>query len=149
MKVEFDGKMEIKAPLSVIMKYLTDVDFIGASVPDSQNFVKIDDDNFTMDIKVGVGFVSGVFEVKGSITEKTNDHMTYNFEGGGIGSTVRIVLSLDLSEKGKATNIDWKSETELNGLVSGVNEAVLRSVSEKKIKEIVSKVKSNLEKKKK
>ena len=90
--------------------------------------------------------MSGIFNVQGSIPEKTKNHVAYIFQGSGIGSTVKILLSLDLSEKKGSTDIKWHSQTELSGLVGGVSEPVLRKVSEEKINQIVAAVKSSIEK---
>ncbi|MDE1834293.1 MAG: hypothetical protein KGH64_03060 [Candidatus Micrarchaeota archaeon] len=139
--------MQIKAPQDTVLKFLKDTPSIAASIPDSSNFKKIDDKNFSIDLNLSVAGISGTFAVVGAITQATSKHFVYALNGSGIGSTIKIVLTIDISPNGAgSTNISWNSDSDISGLVSGLGEPVLRKLSNEKIDSIIKKVKSRIEK---
>lgn len=147
--IKFDGKIQVNASRDVVFAFIGNPSMVSSCIPDSKNFNQKDDKNFTLDVAVGIGFVSGTFELIGSINKAENNQLTYNIEGAGIGSTVKVILSLDLgADNGVSTEVSWGAELDLTGVVSGVSESILKKVSEEKIAAIIVNVKNSLEGKK-
>ena len=146
MQIKFDGIMEINSPVSAASSFLTNMGAVAKCIPDSDGFVQTDETSFTMKIKVAMGLVGGIFELKGTMLEKRADHVAYNMEGRGIGSSVKIMISFDLKDKdGSATEVPWTSTFDLSGLISGVGSTIIKKVSEEKINQVITNVKANIE----
>lgn len=146
MKIKFEGKAQINAPLDLVMKFLADMKQISSCIPDSQNFKKVGEKNFTADITVRMAGINSVFAITGEMVNHTANHMEYAIDGRGIGSTAKIILHLDINPKDtNTTEIIWHSESDLHGIVNGLSEPILRKVSEDKINEMIARVKASIE----
>jgi carbon monoxide dehydrogenase subunit G len=146
MQIKLDGNMEITAPIASAYGFLTDTQSVSGCIPDTEGFKKIDDKNFTLKAKVGIGMVRGLFDLRGSFVKKEGSAVSYTIEGNGIGSNVKILLDIQLKEKGAgATDMVWDSTFELGGLISGVGASIIKKVSEDKINIIITAIKSHLE----
>lgn len=147
MKMTLSDTVEVNAPIDAVMKFSTNLSEIASCIPTAQNFKQIDDKNFTVDVTVGVAFIRGIFEIRCTLVEQNLEHIVYNIEGAGIGSTIKIMLSLDPNPKSAtSTEVKWTGDSELTGLVTGVSETVLRKVSDDKLKDIIANIKAKLEK---
>jgi carbon monoxide dehydrogenase subunit G len=147
MRFSLSDKIEVEIPIDTVLDFSTNLREVASCIPNMQDFNKIDEKSFTINVTFGVAFVKGIFAVKGTLVEQNPEHILYRIEGEGIGSSMKIMISIDLSRKGPAsTEIAWRSDAELTGLVSGLSESVLRKVSEDNINGIIANFKANLEK---
>jgi carbon monoxide dehydrogenase subunit G len=146
--IKMNGEIQASVSREVVLAFIANPRMVSSCIPDSKNFNQKDEKNFTIDVSVGIGFVSGIFELIGSLNRIGDYQLTYNIEGAGIGSTVKVILLLDLKESTVNTEILWNAELDLSGVVSGVSESILKKVSEEKIDKIIANVKTNLERNK-
>ncbi len=146
MQITLDGNMEISAPSSTTMSFLSNTRDVAACIPDSEGFTDIDGKKFTMKVRVGLGLVRGVFDMKGAIVDRQGNHIAYELNGRGIGSTAKITLALDVTEKAPGvTSAAWSSTFDLSGLISGVGAGIIKKVSDSKIEEIIINLKAHIE----
>ncbi len=146
MQIDLDGNIEISAEPTATMNFLSNTREVASCIPDSEGFAEIDSKNFNLKVKVGIGMVRGLFDMKGAIVDQQSNHIAYELDGRGIGSTAKIKLALDISEKSPGTtSAIWSSTFELSGLISGVGAGIIRKVSDSKIEQIIINLKSNIE----
>lgn len=144
MDIHFGDKIEIKAQIEKVRSLATNMKEVSECIPDLQDFMQADEKNFTMKIKAGIAFVQGVFSIKGSMNAQGNS-INYLMEGKGIGSTVRINLSVKISSTGQSTYAAWEADASIGGIAGGVSEGVIMKISEDKIGEIIENVRKKLE----
>ena len=146
MKMTISGITEIGVPIDSALKFSNNLREIAMCVPTAQDFNQIDDKNFTITITVGIAVMKGMFKVKTTLVEQTQNRLVYSMDGHGIGSTLKETLTLDLNSKSATTTeVSWNADMELHGLVSGVSEPVLRKISGDRISETIANIKSKLE----
>lgn len=147
MKLTLADKVGINTTTDSILRFSTNLSDIASCIPTAQDFKQIDSKNFTINVTVGVAFIRGIFNIKVTLTEQSTSSIVYNIEGGGIGSNVKLKLTLSPTQKSPSkAEVAWSADMEMSGLISGVSESVIRKVSEDKLEEIISNVKSKLEK---
>ncbi|MDE1860535.1 MAG: SRPBCC family protein [Candidatus Micrarchaeota archaeon] len=147
MRISLSGNAAMNAPVDKTFKFATTISQVGVCIPNVQDFKQLDGKNFTMNVVTGVAFIKGTFAVKGALTEQGENHVAYSVEWKGVGSTIKVNLSFNMSPKINGyTDVAWTADAEMSGLISGVSESVLRKVTEEKIEEIVANVKARLEK---
>lgn len=146
MRIQSDGSVVLGAEIATVRSFVLNPEEVFSCIPDASNFAKTGDRQFTINMGVGISVVKGTIRMDGSIAETGNDQVTYTFQGKGLGSTVKMSLSIKLSGSGSSTSIDWKSDAEFTGIISGVSESIIRKATDEKVSEIISKVKEKIEK---
>lgn len=149
MEIDDSGKIALAAAPSAAMAFITDVDSVIACIPEVVASRRIDDRNFNLTVKVGLSLISGDFDMKCTVADKGKNYAVYKISGGGMGSTVNILLSLSVKARGKSkSELEWRYESSFGGIVSGVGDSIIRKVTEDYIGRIVKNLKKALEKKK-
>ena len=146
MRIQSNGSVSLGAEISTVRSFVLNPEEVFSCIPDASNFAKTGDQKFAVNISVGISVVKGTIKMDGAIARTGNDEVTYAFQGRGLGSTVKMSLSIKLSSSGSSTLIDWKSDAEFTGIISGVSESIIRKVTDEKVSEIISKVKEKIEK---
>ncbi|MCL5090103.1 MAG: SRPBCC domain-containing protein [Candidatus Marsarchaeota archaeon] len=144
MEVKFDGILEIRNSPENTIKFLVDGKRISECIPDSGDFARLSEKEFSVRVKMGIGFVKGKFEVKYSISNITAEHAEYIIEWEGMGNSARILLSLDLEGAGTLTHVSWKADCTFNGIVTGMGESTIKSIASNYINSITKNISEKL-----
>ena len=147
MKIAFSGSKEINSQISDVRNFLKDPASVASCIPDTDGFSQSGQSEFIVKVGMTIGGLRGTFDLKASISEQPGGQITFDIGGGGIYGTVKISLAIILKDMGSNTTMDWNATMELNGIVSGLGEDLLRRFSEEKIGAILANMKSNVEKK--
>ncbi len=140
MQTVMQGSEELDVPVDKLRTFLSDTSNLSRCIPDSSCFSKIDDSNFKVEIDAGISVVHDRFKVDGRLEINGNAY-TYELSGRGLGSSVKIRIMMELYDKGGRTLIDWKTEAMLSGIVSGVSEPIIKDVINKKVIQIIERMK--------
>ncbi len=142
MRINLSGSFDLTADLQNSFAFLTDPKKLSGCVAGLKEAKFLDDSTFETILTLRIGPVNGNFDAKCKIAQVPPDSITITINGSGTASSMNLVLSLKLSKKTeKATSVTWKADTEINGLVSGLGETILRELSNSKIQEIISALK--------
>jgi carbon monoxide dehydrogenase subunit G len=146
MKMAMFGNTEVDIPVGAALKFSINLGEIVMCIPTSHDFKQIDDKNSEIKITMDIAHIKGTFTIKTTLVEQTSNRLVYGMEGHGIGSTLKETLTIDLHKKSEtATEVSWGADVELEGLVSGISESVLRKISENMINETIANIKAKLE----
>ena len=144
MQTKIDGSEELNVPIDRLRAFLSDTSNVAKCIPDSKDFHKIDNENFSISIEAGISVVHGTFKLNGTAT-MGDDSYLYKLSGKGLGSEVHISISVALSKlSDSATSIKWSTEASFTGIISGVSEPIIKNVTKQKVAEIMEKLKSEL-----
>lgn len=141
MQVDFGGDEAFDAPIDKVRNFVVDIERVASCIPDSSNFSRIDDKHFTMSIEPGLGVVKGLLPLHCSLESRGENNYTYAIEGKGLGSEVKVSLSLNLYEKGNSTGVKWKSSINIKGIMGGIGEAVIRKITQEYVEKIIANAK--------
>lgn len=136
MILSLEGKQTIDLPREKVFDLLTNTNFIGSALPDAEEVKVIDSENIEARLKVRVSIVSVTMNVKLKVGERERpNYGTLYVNASGSGSNVKIVSRFDLTND-KPTNMTWKAQVEVTGVISGLGSGVLKSFADKKVSEI-------------
>jgi carbon monoxide dehydrogenase subunit G len=138
MQVDFGGDEEFDAPIEEVRSFVMNIEEVASCIPDSSNFSRIDSNHFTMNIEPGLGVVKGSLPLHCSLESKAENNYTYSIEGKGLGSEVKMSLSLNLYEKGNSTGVKWESIINIKGIMGGIGEAVVRKITQEYVEKIIA-----------
>ena len=146
MHLDFGGVEEIAASDERIRAFVMDARQVASCIPDSQNFSKLDEFHFTLDIKIGVGVVGGLFAMAVELKDLGQGRYLYTIHGGGSGSRIDIALNINVaSSKGNSTAVEWSSTADLKGIISGLGEQIIKQVTHSEIGRILENAKKKIE----
>ncbi len=145
MRINLNGSFDLTTNLSNSFAFLTDPKKLSSCVADLKEANFLDTTTFETILTLRIGPVNGNFDAKCKITPSPPDSISITIDGSGTASSMRLLLSLKLSKKTeKVTSVTWNADTEINGLISGLGETILRELSNSKIQEIISVMKTKV-----
>lgn len=131
MKLDIGGNEAIPAPVEALWTALNDPKVLTRCVPGCKAMVEIGPDAYKVDMQLKVAAVGGSFEGEISLSDKQAPQ-TCNIKVSGAGTlghgngTARFEIEPD-GENG--SRLIYKGTGEIGGLVAGVGQRILASVS--------------------
>ena len=146
MHLDFGGIEEIAASNERIRAFVMEAKQVASCIPDSQNFSKIDESHFTLDVKIGVGAVGGLFAMAVELKDLGQGRYLYTIRGRGSGSSIDIALNINVAgRKGNNAVVEWSSTADLKGIISGLGEQIIKQVTRSEIDRILENAKKKIE----
>ena len=131
MKLDIGGNEAIPAPVEALWIALNDPKVLTRCVPGCKAMVEIGPDAYKVDMQLKVAAVGGSFEGEISLSDKQAPQ-TCNIKVSGAGTlghgngTARFEIEPDGEN---ASKLIYKGSGEIGGLVAGVGQRILASVS--------------------
>lgn len=130
MRMELEGSEEIEAPREVVWTALNDPDVLTDCVPGCKSMTETAPDTYDVEMQLKVAAVGGTFDGTVALSEKdAPGSCRIRVSGEGSLGTGRGEAAVSLTETGSGTRLDYDAAGEVGGLVAGVGQRVLRSVS--------------------
>jgi uncharacterized protein len=137
MKLDIKGDEEIRATQQQLWDALNDPEVLTLCMPGCKSMTEIGENNYTVDLQLKVGAVGGGFGGEINLVDKNEpDHCRIVVSGGGTlgtGSGNAIFRITPTSEE-EVCLLSYEGEGEVGGLVAGVGQRILGSVSKHLIK---------------
>jgi carbon monoxide dehydrogenase subunit G len=135
--MHFEGTFDVKAPREAVFDFLLDPQKISGCMPDLQSLDVRSSDDFIAVVRAGISFIKGDFSLHFTTKEKERpSHAKLVARGSGIGSTVDLETTIDLSVSGTGTSMKWTAEARVGGRIASVGQRLLDGQAEKIIKEL-------------
>ena len=131
MKLDIGGTETIAAPVETVWKALNDPEVLTRCVPGCKAMIETAPDAYKLDMQLRVAAVSGSFEGEISLFDKAPPNVC-NIKVSGAGTlghgngTARFELAADGDN---ASRLTYQGVGEIGGLVAGVGQRILSSVS--------------------
>jgi len=146
--LNFEGTFDVKAPRDKVWDFVIDPNKIGKCLPDLKSLQVEADNKFTAVARVGIGFMKGDFKFQLAIVEQNPpSHARLKGTGNGVGSSVNMDTSIDLSDidASAGTKLTYKAEVQIGGTLASVGQRVIGGTIEKTIGEVFACVKKQVE----
>jgi uncharacterized protein len=144
--MHYDGSFDVAAPKEKVYDFITDPKKITTIFPDVQSVKIVDEDNFTLKAKVGMSFIRGTMDVKGSMTEKKKPTSAkLKARGTGLNSSVDLesIFSMEDGPKG-GTHVTWAADAKISGMMASVGSRLIASQADKYVKQIIGSLEKKL-----
>ena len=131
MKLDIGGTETIQAPVETLWKALNDPVVLTRCIPGCKTMVEIAPDAYKVEMQLRVAAVGGSFEGEIALSDKEPPN-TCNIKVSGAGTlghgngSARFEIAPDGAE---ASRLTFQGVGEIGGLVAGVGQRILSSVS--------------------
>ena len=152
MKVTLSKIFSIRAPISAVWDFMTNVEKVCTCIPGAQYEEKIGEDQHSVMLVVKVGPIKSSYRSTISIRSMDNENYTIEIEGQGTdtkgkgGATMELVGTLIESESG-TTEIKGDSTVTIQGMLAQFGSRMVEDVSNQLFiqftKSIAAKLESN------
>jgi uncharacterized protein len=121
-KMHYDGTFEVSASKEVCYGFATDPEKITTIFPEVEQVKIIDLENFELKTKIGISFIKGTMQVKGTIAEKIpSKFVKLKAKANGLNSSIELETGFTMEDKEKGgTTIMWTADAIIGGLITRV-----------------------------
>ncbi|MCS7109879.1 MAG: carbon monoxide dehydrogenase subunit G, partial [Candidatus Caldarchaeum sp.] len=139
-------KFTVAADRETVFKFITNPDSFTKLIPDLQKYEKVDERNFKVVFKIGLGMIKGTLNMAFRMEEVTApEFVKVVGHGSGMQSTADLVLNLKLLPADGGTEVAWDADVVVGGMVASVGSRLMESTTKSKVREIVEGLKRELE----
>jgi Uncharacterized conserved protein len=133
--MNFAQKFEVSQPMATLWNLFDQPETVAECLPGMEGIKVIDNDNYTVRVRQGVGPISATFEARVHIDERhPQDRLAFSATGKAISGAVgsfRASSVVTLSEIETGTRVRVDSEVVLAGVLGSVGQKVIAKQAEK------------------
>ncbi len=145
--VEFSGAEIIKAPRERVWKFVTDAESLAGCVPGVESF-RVLDPGRRFEVTGGIKLGTVALRSQNTLewTEQVEQECAQlKVRGRGPGTAIDGSAEMRLRDVEGGTALDWKGTMQIRGTVAALASRLLRPVSERILKDVFARMKSNIE----
>jgi uncharacterized protein len=144
--MHYDGSFEVSASKEACYAFATDPAKITTIFPDVEDVKVIDSNTFELKTKIGISFIKGTMDVKGSIAEKIpSKFVKLKAKANGLSSSIDLESGFSMEDRtGGGTVVKWTADAVMGGLVARVGSRLVDSAAHKYIEQIIATLKEKL-----
>jgi uncharacterized protein len=144
--MHYDGSFDVAAPRAKVYDFVTDPQKITTIFPDVSDIKVLDENNFTLKAKVGMSFIKGTMDVKGTMTEKQMPTLAkLKARGTGLNSSVDLESTFALEDNATGgTHVKWNADAKISGMMASVGSRLIDSAADKYVKQIIGSLEQKL-----
>ena len=139
MKIE--GKHTLAAPRPRVFEMLFDPDVLERAIPGCEEISPAGKDAFHISMKAGLATIRGKVTGEISIEEsRPPEHYRLAMKGKGMGSFVDGWADLDLSETEEGTEVRYKGEANIGGMIAAVGNRMIELAVRKALSDFFDRI---------
>lgn len=145
MKIEIKGEEEIAATPERLWVALNDPDTLTRCIPGCKSMTESGPDAYAVVMNLKVAAVGGSFDGAIALTDKVEPRTcTITVSGGGTLGNGKGTAGFEIVPTDTGSNLVYRGEGEVGGLVAGVGQRILGSVSKMLIKQFFTALKKEI-----
>lgn len=136
--MHFEGAYRVRADPEKVWSILVDPQRVIRYMPDIEviELTQPDADSVVGKVKAGIAFIKGTFTVDAKIVERDPPKRAkLRLRSQGMGSTIDVESSLNLSQVGEDTEVAWSADAVIRGTIATIGARLLPGIVEKKTQE--------------
>lgn len=135
--MNFDGTFEVKANKNTVFTTIMNPEEISGCIPGFKSLNVVSPEEYSVVVRVGLAFIKGDFNIKFKVVEsEENSHAKLSGTGMGMGGTLDLHATIDLTEEGEMTKMDWNAEAKVGGKLGAMGQRIIGGQAQKIIKEM-------------
>lgn len=133
--MQLSGTEHFTQPPQLIWERLTDLTHFARVLPKLEKIERSEPQLLECRVKPGLSFLSGTLKLRFEIIEQNPiESARMRIVGKGIGASVTVETSIQLTPDGTGTQLDWQSEVqEIGGLLKPVSRGLIEAAAQKVI----------------
>lgn len=127
------GSAVLHASPDAVYAALTDPAVLSSTIPGCESLTALGDDRYRMTVTAGVASIKGSYEGEVSLhDQQVPTSFVLRAKGAGAPGTVAVTVPVTISDVGDGTSrLDYAADAVVGGMVGGVGQRMLTSVSKK------------------
>jgi carbon monoxide dehydrogenase subunit G len=127
------GSAVLHASPDAVYAALTDPAVLSSTIPGCESLTALGDDRYRMTVTAGVASIKGSYEGEVSLhDQQVPTSFVLRAKGAGAPGTVAVTVPVTISDVGDGTTrLDYAADAVVGGMVGGVGQRMLTSVSKK------------------
>jgi carbon monoxide dehydrogenase subunit G len=143
--MKLSGSYRFDVPRKQLWDTLMDPEVVESCIPGVRKFTTIAPDKYEINVKVGVGVVTGTYTGTLELSDKDAPaSYRMSVEGKGARTTVKGTGTISLAESGEATELNFEGEALVTGILARVGQRLMSSVAQANIKHFFECMESHL-----
>ena len=134
--LQFGGEEQFAAAPDKVYALLTDLDGLGASIPDLVSAARVDERTLACVVRPGFSFLRGTMKLKIALDDLAPPtKATLKIDAQGIGVAMKVVSQMTLEPDGSGTKLIWNATVpEMKGLVATVSPGLVKAAADQVIR---------------
>jgi carbon monoxide dehydrogenase subunit G len=150
LSMNLQGSYVLHANEQRVWDFMSDPKKFGNCLPELQSLEVVDDKTFRVTVRVGMLFFRGKLKFDFTIQERSPPtHTRFEGVGKGAGVSVRLDVNVDLKSQDDpavaGTELSWRADAQLGGLLSEISPSLLQSNTSKFTRQFFECVKAKVE----
>jgi carbon monoxide dehydrogenase subunit G len=127
------GSAVLHASPDAVYAALTDPAVLSSTIPGCESLTALGDDRYQMTVTAGVASIKGSYDGEVSLHDKqVPSSFVLKAKGAGAPGTIAVTVPVTISDVGDGTSrLDYDADAIVGGMVGGVGQRMLTSVSKK------------------
>lgn len=134
--LQFGGEERFVASPEKVYELLTDLEGLGASIPDLVKAERVDERTLNCTVRPGFSFLRGTMKLKITLDELAPPSQALlKIDAQGIGVAMKVVSRMTLEPDADGTKLIWNAEVpEMKGLVATVSPGLVKAAADQVIR---------------
>ncbi|MCD4525413.1 carbon monoxide dehydrogenase subunit G [Nocardioides sp. cx-173] len=139
--MKISGSNVIPLPLDAVWDAVLDPAVLVQSIPGCSRLEATGEHAYAMTVTAGVAAIKGTYDGSCALSELAeHESLTMRLQGAGAPGTVDATVAVRFEEVPEGTQVTWDADAVVGGMVGGVGQRMLGSVSKRMAGEFFSNV---------
>ena len=145
--MKITGSNLVPYPVELVWAAILDPRVLVATIPGCERLVETDDNAYDMTVTAGVAAIKGTYQGSCTLSDlKDDESLVMRLSGAGAPGTIDATVQVYFGEaEPGVTKIDYEADAVVGGMVGGVGQRMLTSVSKRMAGEFFGNVASAIE----
>lgn len=124
------GQNTIAAPVERVWEALLDPRVLVATIPGCERLEQTGENAYAMTVSAGVAAIRGTYSGSCTLADlKPGDSLTMRLQGAGAPGTIDATVGVTFARDGAGTVLSYDADAVVGGMIGGVGQRMLTSVS--------------------
>jgi carbon monoxide dehydrogenase subunit G len=130
--VNLDGSAVLHADPERVWSVITDPAVLARTIPGCESLEKTGDDEYKMNVSVGVGAIRGTYAGEVRLTDQDRPKSyVMHASGAGAPGQVRATVQIGLAPSDEGTTLTYSADAVVGGPVAGVGQRMMTGVAKR------------------
>lgn len=127
------GTATLQAPVDKVWQAILDPNVLVRTIPGCERLEETGENQYAMAVTAGVASIKGTYQGKVKLSDlKQHESLLLHAEGASAAGTISVDVQVTLTDRGDGTTqIDYDADAVVGGMIGGVGQRMLTSVSKR------------------
>ncbi|MBO9520470.1 MAG: carbon monoxide dehydrogenase subunit G [Nocardioidaceae bacterium] len=128
--MKISGQNTINAPVDKVWEALLDPRVLVATIPGCEQLEATGENAYAMTVSAGVAAIRGTYSGSCTLSDlKEHESLTMHLKGAGAPGTIDATVAVRFAGEGDETSLGYDADAVVGGMIGGVGQRMLTSVS--------------------